>query len=238
MTVPARFAVVSAWVLSALFAGACGEASSSPTSPSAVGGRTVPRATTGAVITGTVSGLARSTTSSLEQATTAATMTPVTVTVVGSNISTTVEGSGRFHLDNVPAGDVQLKFAGTGLDATVTIQDVEAGDRIDVQVRVTGRSVRIEAVRKDRRGDDDDDDEDDDEDDDRDKDEFRGVVSGLTGACPVITFRLNGVSVKTTNTTRFDDGACADVRNAVRVEVHGRRQTDGTIQADRIELED
>jgi hypothetical protein len=163
---------------------------------------------------------------------------PVTVSVVGTSISTTLDSARRFQLTGVPAGDVQLKFTGEGLDATLTLQDVEPGDRIDIRVRLTDTSLRIEAERRDRRGDDDDDDDDDEnEDEDDDDNELEGLVSALTGTCPDITFTVRGVSVKASNTTRFED-RCADVKNGAEVEVRGQRQSDGSIQATRIEVED
>jgi hypothetical protein len=131
----------------------------------------------------------------------------------------------------VPPGDVQLKFTATGLDATVTLAGVQANDRIDIKVRVTDTSVRIEAELRDRKRDDDDDDDDDD-------DELEGVVSALSGTCPAVTFTVNGTTVKTTAATTFDDGTCAHVQNNVRVDVKGVRQTDGSLQATRVELED
>jgi hypothetical protein len=227
---------LSVWTLAALVATACGQPSLSPTSPSDVAGRGGIR-TTGAVISGTVSDMTLPLTASSEQATALAT-TPVTVTVVGTNISTTIDGSGRFQLTNVPVGDVQLKFVATGLDATLTLRGVEAGDQIDIRVRISDSSIRLEAERRERRQGRDDEDDDEDEDDDRDEDEFKGMVSALTGTCPTITFTLNSITVKTTSATRYEDGTCARVRNNVRVEVHGRRQTDGSIQAEEIELED
>lgn len=234
MTVLARLTEVSIWLMAALVLTACGQASFSPTSPSPLAGRTNVSGT-GAVITGTVNGMALATTSVSESGKAAATK-PVTVTVVGTSISTTVDGSGRFHLNDVPVGDIQLKFTATGLDATLTLKDVEAGDRIDIKVRVTDTSVRIEAERRDRRGDDDND-NDDDEEDDNDDDEVEGVVSALAGTCPSLTFTVNGIAVKTDSATRFD-GTCARVANDVRLEVEGQRQADGSIHAVRIEIDD
>ncbi len=128
-----------------------------------------------------------------------------------------------------------MRFTGPGLDATLTVRGVQEGDRIDIKVRVTDSSVRIDAERRDRRGDDGDDDDDDEDEDDN---EFSGVVSGLSGACPNITFSLNGTLVRAGDATRFEDGTCARVRNSLRVEVHGERQADGSIRATRIELDD
>jgi hypothetical protein len=132
---------------------------------------------TGAVITGTVNnGSQGPITSAAASATSAETLgsasrKPVTVTVVGTDISTTIDGSGRFLLRDVPPGDVQLRFTADGLDATITLQDVEAGDEIRLRVKVTDTSVHIEAVQRERsRGDDDEDDDDDDGDEDDDDD--------------------------------------------------------------------
>ena len=152
----------------ALLAVACGDASFSPTAPSSAG-RPGGSAASGAVITGTVGGASASTspgTFSTSEFSAAAVTKPVTVTVVGTNISTTIDGSGRFHLSGVPPGDVQLRFTGTGLDATLTLRGVQAGDRIDIKVRLTDTSVRIEAERRDR-------DDGEHDDDDGDADEFK-----------------------------------------------------------------
>jgi hypothetical protein len=220
----------------ALVAVACGDASFSPTSPSSLAGPGM-SASNGAVITGTVSDMA--TTASLSASpssgfSTLAATKPVTVTVVGTNVSTTIDGSGHFQLTGVPTGDVQLRFTGAGLDATLMLRGVQTGDRIDIKVRLTDTSVRIDAERRDRADDHDDDDEDEGDDDD----EFTGLVSGLTGACPNISFTLNGTAVRANSATRYEDGSCAVVHNSTRVEVEGQRQTDGSILATRIELED
>jgi hypothetical protein len=232
MAVLARFACCVSWTTLALFAVACGRTSLSPTSPSSTGGRGV-SSTRGAVIIGTVSGTAAATLSSSVFSPTVVTK-PVTVTVVGTNISTTIDGSGRFQLTGVPAGDVRLRFTATGLDATLTLRSVQTGDRIDLKVRLTDTSVRIVAERRSR----DDDGDDDEDDDDRDDDELEGTVSGLTGTCPSITFTLNRATVKADASTRYEDGTCAQIRNNLRLEVHGRRLTDGSVQAIVIELED
>ena len=162
-----RFGTLGSWTVVALFAvalfaAACSQdASLSPTSPSAAGGRGA--SSTGAVITGTVNGVALSTLSSSDVATTLANL-PVTVTVVGTSISTTVDRSGRFQLTNVPTGDVQLNFKGTGLDATLIVKGVQTGDLIDISVRLTDNSIRIEADRRQPRGNRDNDDDSDDDD--------------------------------------------------------------------------
>jgi hypothetical protein len=167
-----RFVTYACGTMVAVVTVACSQAGSlSPTSPSAAAGRS--GSSSGAVISGTVNGLALSTlSSSTDVATTLATL-PVTVTVVGTTISTTVDRSGRFQLTNVPTGDVQLNFKGTGLDATMTVKGVQTGDVIDITVRLTDNSIRIEADRRRPRGNggnDNDDDSDSDADSDADSD--------------------------------------------------------------------
>ena len=225
MAVTSRFAAACVCTTLALFAVACG--STSPTAPAR--GFGFPGEATGVEIDGSVSGMsqgltapaAASATSSDAFATTG--RPPVTVSIVGTNISTTVDGSGHFHLRDVPVGDVQVKFAADGLDATITLRDIAPGDRIHIRVRVTDRGVRLEAEQRERRDND---------------DEIKGDVSGLSGTCPDITFTVSGLTVNANATTRYEDGACAAVRNSVRVEVKGQRRADGSVLATRIELED
>jgi len=68
--------------------------------------------------------------------------------------------------------------------------------------------------------------------------EREGLVSGLTGTCPALTFSVGSTKVTTDGTTFFEDGTCADVKNGTEVEVKGRPQTDGSILAALVELSD
>jgi len=64
-----------------------------------------------------------------------------------------------------------------------------------------------------------------------------GVVASLTGTCPAITFTVSTTKVTTTTTTTFDHG-CSSVKNGVKVEVQGTKQTDGSIAATKVSLDD
>ena len=228
-----QYIVSSISTVLALFAVACGaQNSDSPTSPTRNGS-----SASRAVITGTVTDNTSRRASAAAEFTTMATR-PVTVSVVGTNISTVIDSSNRFQLTGVPPGDRQLRFTATGLDATLTLQGVQMGERIDIKVRLTDTSVRIEAERRGRNDDDDDDEDDDEDNDDDEDDEFEGTVSALSGTCPTISFVLRGITVRTSAATRYDDITCAQVQNSVRLEVHGRRQADGSVLADRVERED
>src|SRR6185369_6832300 len=74
-----------------------------------------------------------------------------------------------------------------------------------------------------------------------------GTVSGLTGTASSFTFTVNGTTVKGDSTTKFEGSGSnvsdsnhaaasfADLKNGV--EVHGTRNTDNSIQASQIEVE-
>ena len=219
----------------AIVIAACGDSSSSLTGPS--------RNSSGAIITGRVSGVSgvRATAPTLNGLTTTTTTTGTTnnaattlrVTIQGTNISTTVDGTGQFSMTGVPPGNVTLTFTGEGVSASITLNNVQAGDEIRIEVRLNGSSARVEAETR-RHGDDDE------EDDDEDRDEaneVEGTVSGLTGTCPALTFTVGTRVVRTGSATVFED-RCTDVRNGVRVEVKGTRMNDGSFTATRVELDD
>jgi uncharacterized protein DUF5666 len=219
-------------IVVAIVIAACGDSSSSLTGPSRNG-------TSGATITGRVNGVSvRSTAPSLNglTSTTASTTSATTlrVTIQGTNISTTVDGTGQFAMTGVPPGNVTLTFTGEGISASITLNNVQAGDEIRIEVRLNGSSARIDAETR-RHGDDD---EDDDDDDDRDEaNEVKGVVSALAGTCPAVNFTVGTTTVRTGSATVFDD-RCTDIRNGVRVEVKGTRMNDGTFTAARVEVDD
>jgi hypothetical protein len=68
--------------------------------------------------------------------------------------------------------------------------------------------------------------------------ELEGRVESLAGTCPAVTFRVRGVTVFTTEDTRFSDGRCQDLRNGESVDVKGRRQADGRVYALEVEIDD
>jgi hypothetical protein len=216
-------------ILVAIVVAACGNSSASLDGPSGVS-----RAK-GAVITGRVSGVSlRASTLDGTASTTgsAAAATTLRVTINGTNISTMVDGAGQFTMNGVPPGTVTLTFTGEGVSASITLNNVNAGDEIRIDVRLNGNSARIESETR-RQGDDDDDD-----DEDRDEaNEVKGTVSALSGTCPALTFTVGTRLVRTGSATVFDD-RCTDVTNGVRVEVRGTRMNDGTFTAARVEVDD
>lgn len=272
---------------------ACGNASGSlsPTGPS--GG-----STTSAVITGRVKGM----TSPI----TADSFAPLGtsslhVTISGTNISSTVDGTGQFTLTGVPPGTVTLQFSGPGVSASITLSGVTAGEQISIDVTLNGTSAHVDSesrhkdngheieghitavdatahtitvggsviavpgTAKIHRGGTamtfadlkvgvdvevettmngttltatDVSIEDDENDDDHDGlTEVSGTVSGLTGACPTITFMVRDRTITTTGNTHFDNG-CDKIKNNVRVEVKGALAANGALMATNVGLDD
>jgi Cu/Ag efflux protein CusF len=65
--------------------------------------------------------------------------------------------------------------------------------------------------------------------------ELKGIVTGLGGQCPAISFSVSGSPVMTTATTTFDDGACSTIKNGDQLEVEGVKQANNVVMASRVE---
>lgn len=61
-----------------------------------------------------------------------------------------------------------------------------------------------------------------------------GTTHAVTGACPAIAFTLEGRTIRTTAATVFGGGTCANVTDAIKVEIVGQVQTDGSIIASKV----
>ena len=195
---------------------ACGNASGSlsPTGPSGSGSSTV--------ITGRVSGLsglpatantfgARATTS-------------LRVTIAGTDISTTVDGSGQFTLTGVPPGTVTLQFSGPGVSATITLTGVTAGDRIHVEVTLTNSGARVDSESRHR--------------DDNGR-EIEGHITAINATAR--TIQVGGTTINVPESAKIHSGTkvltFADLKVGQEVEVHGA--LDGTtFKATDVAIED
>lgn len=65
--------------------------------------------------------------------------------------------------------------------------------------------------------------------------EIEGVITGLTGTCPNLSFSVGGRAVVTNSQTDFERITCAAVANGIEVEVNGSVQANGTIMAQEVE---
>jgi hypothetical protein len=77
------------------------------------------------------------------RATAAAAPSGMTVTVVGTNLTTSVDILGQFELAGVPSGNVQLLFKHGSVSATVQLSNVAEGELVQIQVNVSGTAATI-----------------------------------------------------------------------------------------------
>jgi hypothetical protein len=73
--------------------------------------------------------------------------------------------------------------------------------------------------------------------DDKGEVEVEGPVAQPTGTCPALSFEVNGTKVVTNEKTDFDDGTCADVAKAKKVEVEGKKGADGVVVATEVDID-
>lgn len=211
---------------------ACGK-STSPTTPSSVSSSTVASSSSGATISGAIVGGASTAAaghgpSASSPAALVSTATPasvITVTVVGTAISTTVGSNGTFTLTGVPAGDIQLRFTGPGVDSTVTISSVQTTETITITVNLAGGAAAID--NETRRGGAD--------------SQIEGLVTAIPPTTAGGSFMVAGTTVQTDTNTTFDqDGtpkAFADIKVGLRVHVAGAPTSTGGFLATRVELQ-
>jgi hypothetical protein len=113
---------------------------------------------------------------------------------------------------------------------TLTIGDIEVGDHVQARGAMDGAILVATEIKVQDTGRDN---------GDIDEADIEGVISGLsaTTGCPLVTFMIGTTLVSTSETTMFDDVACAALANNLLVEVEGVRRSDGSILATRIEAE-
>ncbi|HEU4694834.1 MAG TPA: DUF5666 domain-containing protein [Vicinamibacterales bacterium] len=193
-----RIGTLAVLSMAALTAIGCGSSSKSPIAPTSTGG-------SGAVITGTV----RSGGASIAASTSAAGQ-GVTVSVVGTNVRSGIDAAGRFSLSGVPAGDLQLKFTGTGVDATLSISQVQSSQTIDLVVNLAGSFATLEAERRDSSG----------------EVQLEGRIESLPPTMAANTLKVSGNTIVTDGSTRIVRGGAdrpfSDLEVGMRVHVVAR----------------
>ena len=213
---------MSRWIgvlaLVAMGCAACsGEAPQTPAGPSTAGSALpgVSSGTQGARIMGNVSA--------------GTPLAAMAAQVVGTPISAPVGTGGGFALEGVPEGSVQLRFVGSGVDASVALSPVRPGDVVSLLVGVAGATATIQSESRNAGG----------------KVELEGRVESLPPTQAEGTLIVAGRTVKTTDgVTIFRDGndatkAFADLVIGQRVHVKGTLITglESDIQADSIVIQ-
>ncbi len=126
---------------------------------------------------------------------------------------------------NVPATAV-LRHG----DKTMLFADLKVGDHVEVRGTKVGTTITATEIKVEQG---------DSGDDHNATSELQGLVSALTGTCPSVTFTVQSTKVSTNTATSFEHGTClVAVKNNVRVEVKGTKQSDGSILASRVSIED
>ena len=139
-------------------------------------------------------------------------------------------------VDSVTVNGVIIKAAPGAVirhgNRQLTIGNIGVGDHLQARGVRTGNTLLAHEIKVQNTNGEDDDDEGDDL-------EIEGAIAAFTGptGCPVSTFTIGTTTIRTSATTVFDDVTCATLVNGNRVEVHGTRQTDGSILATKVELE-
>ena len=193
---------------SAILAWGCGNSPTAVTEPSPTASAAVPTPSApGAVVTGTIV-TAQAAPSELAR---------LTVAVSGTALSSQVNSSGRFMLQGIPPGRVELRFQGPGINASLQLGALQEGQHVDITVAVNGTTVtRVE---------------------ENEEMDLKGVVAGLAGTCPTRSFTVAGTPIKTSAATRFSGVSCATLANGVRVEIEGTRQGDGSVLATKVAVD-
>jgi 3-dehydroquinate synthase class II len=172
---------------------------------------TTPSAQANATIMGTVVGGAGAASTGAIHA-----LSALRVSVVGTSISATCDGSGHFTLSSVPTGHVQLHFQGPGVDARLDLDGLQDGETLTITVHVEGSNASIEP-------------------------EGTGVeIHGMITMLSPLT--VDGQSIMTDTDTRVvgADGqplTLTDLKVGDEVEVNGTQQADGSILAGKIKVE-
>jgi len=66
--------------------------------------------------------------------------------------------------------------------------------------------------------------------------QLNGLIAGLAGACPTVTFTVNSTKVSTDAATQIAPGSCSELANGVAVHLEGASHADGSVTALRIEM--
>jgi hypothetical protein len=199
-------------IATGLGAAACGSSAPSAPTPLTGSGTSSTTTTNGATINGSVTGPALAALSLGGGGFASITGPGITVTVVGTTITAPVHPNGTFVLTNVPPGDIQLHFTGTGTDALLTVTGVNGGDELRITVNVSGTTATLQDVeRKDKLN----------------KVEIEGAV--VSGTCA--SFVVNGTTITTDTATQFSKGTCANIVPGAIVQVKGSTLAGGIVRA-------
>ncbi|MBI4265730.1 MAG: hypothetical protein HY657_15250 [Acidobacteria bacterium] len=105
----------------------------------------------------------------------------------------------------------------------LTLDQIQIGDHVQARGTLNGTTLLAREIKVEDTG--------------RDNEELEGVMAGLTGTCPIVTFTLGTTTVTTSSATQFEHVECAGLANGLEVEVAGARRADGSVLAARVRVE-
>jgi len=146
----------------------------------------------------------------------------IRVSVTGTNLSTMTDGSGKFVINGVPSGTVELHLQGQGVDARLTITGLAVGQTLTITVRASGSNATLD-------------------DDDQDEAELRGAIQAINpGAGTLMVAGRNVVTNASTRIIGRHDAVLTlkDLKVGDTVEVEGAAQADQSVLARKVKLED
>jgi hypothetical protein len=144
--------------------------------------------------------------------------------VVGTSVSSPIGTGGDFSLTGVPEGGVQLRFVGSGVDASVALSPVKAGDTISLIVGVSGATAVIESESRNSGG----------------QVELEGRIESLPPTQPANTLIVAGRTVTVGTPTVIRDGSSTKTFAGLAIgqRVHVKGKLDGSaIAADIITVQ-
>lgn len=120
-------------------------------------------------------------------------------------------------------------------DKTVQFGDLKVGDHVEARGTKDGTTLTATEVKVESEADN----EEDGNTSASTQAELSGVISGATGTCPTVTFTVQSTKVTVNKDTTYPRTSCADAtKNSAKVEVKGAKQTDGSVLATSVSLDD
>lgn len=146
----------------------------------------------------------------------------VRVSVVGTSLATQTDSAGQFELRGVPSGRARLHFEAPGIQAELEIEGLEDGHALTIEVHVSGDGAFLSNT-----------------DDGRAEASLRGRIEAISGS----RLQVQGRVVQTDGLTQFlgrrnEPVSLADLKVGDSVEIEGASQSDGSVYARKVKLED
>ena len=144
------------------------------------------------------------------------------VSVVGTSLVTQTDSAGQFELRGVPSGRARLHFEAPGIQAELEIEGLEDGHALTIEVHVSDDGAFLSNT-----------------DDRRAETSLRGPIEAINGR----RLRVQGRVVQTDGLTQFlgrrnEPVSLADLKVGDSVEIEGASQSDGSVYARKVKLED